>query len=336
MAILFIGACDNSLDQDVSLDVTVAGNDNVSYDGKVITVKKGTPVEFLLSGDPDFLTFFSGEVGKKYLYRERETIDPSQIKSSTLNFALWFQYGSLDKIEKHIYISDSFTGLYKDNFEADSLLVEQFEKDGGWKKLVKDDEFPIKLGGTAADATSYSFDMKDYMGKRMSIAICYRGLDNEKAQSKMYIEQMRITNVLNNGQTTNYMAGSFGFTPINMKYKSNFSDQVTMTKDREYGTVTNNTAGIWNLANIGNGGFFLHSSDAGKDLKYSWLVSDMITINSCTPDKGTQIKNVSQRLDSYTYTYNQIGIYNATFLANNANMDHSSTTKRELIINVVE
>lgn len=336
VASLFIGACDNSLDKDVSLHVSVASNENISYDGQIITVKKGTPIEFLLSGDPDFLTFFSGEIGKKYLYRQRETIDPSQIKSSTLNFSLWFRYGSFDMIEKHIYISEDFTGLYKNNFEADSLLVEQVEKDGGWKELVKAEDFPTKLVSDAADATPYSFDMTEYMGKRITLAICYRGVDNTKTQPRMNFEQMRISNVLNNGQTTEYMAGSFGFTPINMKYKWNLADQSSMTKDREYGTVTNNTAGIWNLANIGNGGFFIHSSNENNPLKYSWLVSDMITINSCTPDQGTQIKNVSQRLDSYTYTYDQIGIYNATFLANNMNMEHSSTTKCELVINVVE
>lgn len=131
IASLFFGACSDGLDEAVGLHVKVATNENVSFDGQIITAKKGTPIEFILSGDPDFLTFFSGEAGSKYEYRERETIDPSQIKSSMLNFSIWFQYGNPSTtLEKHVYISDEFTGLYKDNFEADSLLVEQFEKDG--------------------------------------------------------------------------------------------------------------------------------------------------------------------------------------------------------------
>ena len=88
------------------------------------------------------------------------------------------------------------------------------------------------------------------MGKRIAIAICYRGIDNTVAQSKMYFERMRINNVMTSGQEAEYSAGSFGFTPINMKNKWNLKDQTSMTKDREYGTVTNNVSGIWILPSV--------------------------------------------------------------------------------------
>ena len=61
VASLFFGACSDGLDEAVGLHVKVATNENVSFDGQIITAKKGTPIEFILSGDPDFLTFFSGE-----------------------------------------------------------------------------------------------------------------------------------------------------------------------------------------------------------------------------------------------------------------------------------
>ncbi len=337
IASLFFAACSDGLDEEASLHVTVATNDNVSFDGQIVTAKKGTPIEFILSGDPDFLTFFSGEAGSKYLYRERETIDPSLIKSSTLDFLLWFQYGNpVTTVEKHIYIADDFTGLYKNDFAADSVLIEQFEKDGKWKELVPQDGFPTASVGSNAQATPYSIDMKEYMGKRIAIAVCYRGINNTMAQSRMYFEQMRITNVMTNGQVAEFYAGSFGFTPINMMNKWNLKDQVSMTTGREYGTVTNNTSGIWNMTGVGGGSFFIHSSNASDPLKYSWLVSDLITINSCSPDRGTKIKDITQRLASHTYTYNEVGIYNVTFLARNANVDHASTTTCNMVVNVVD
>ena len=61
LASLFFGACEDGLDEEVGLQVSVATNENTSYDGQIVTVKKGTPVQFLLSGDPDFISFFSGE-----------------------------------------------------------------------------------------------------------------------------------------------------------------------------------------------------------------------------------------------------------------------------------
>ncbi len=73
-----------------------------------------------------------------------------------------------------------------------------------------------------------------------------------------------------------------------MKNKWNLKDQTSMTKDREYGTVTNNVSGIWNLTGVGGGSFFIHSTNANDPLKYRRLVSDLITVNSCSPDQGTK------------------------------------------------
>ncbi|QIU93730.1 DUF5017 domain-containing protein [Bacteroides faecium] len=335
---LFFGACNDGLDEDVALDVTVNTNENVSFDGHIITVKKGTPVNFNIAGDPDFLTFFSGEEGYKYQYRERQTIDPSQIKSSSLTITLYYEYGTTDMVDSRIYISDEFTGLYKDNFVADSLLVEQYENDGIWQSMIPNEElgyaFPTKTGQAASQ--TYTFDMTQYLNKRVTIAIRYKGVKNTAVQSRLYFTQMHLTNELNNGSSLKFGASSFGLTPVNMKNRCNLPDQATMTTDREYGTVSGGTSGIWNLQGIGTETFYLHSSSAGNPLKYSWLVSDPLTINSCEPDQGTKVKDITQSLDSYTYTYDKVGIYNATFLARNANIDHSSTTTYNFVVNVVE
>lgn len=93
IASLVLSSCENELKQDAELNVNVATTGEVSFDGQTITVKKGTPVEFHFNGDPDFLTFFSGEDGKKYEYRERIAIDENEVESSTLNFTLTPQYG---------------------------------------------------------------------------------------------------------------------------------------------------------------------------------------------------------------------------------------------------
>lgn len=330
LASLFFGACNDGLDEKAGLAVTVTTNENVSYDGQIITVKKGTPIVFNLSGDPDFLTFFSGEEGYKYQYRNRSTIDPSQISSSTLDFSLFFQYGDMQMIEKHIYVSDEFPGLSKNNYENDSILVEQFEIDGRWKELVAQSDYPA-----LNTRTPFSIDMTEYLGKNIAIAICYRGVNNTAVQPTMQFTLMNFKNKLKNGQATDFAAGSFGFTPLNMKNKWNLSDQTNMTADRQYGTARG-ISGIWNLENISNGTLQIQSSPANNPLKYSWLVSDLITINSCTPDQGTKLKDITQSLSTYTYTYNQVGIYNATFLARNANIDHSSEAIQNLVINVVE
>ena len=109
-----------------------------------------------------------------------------------------------------------------------------------------------------------------------------------------------------------------------------------MTNNRAYGTVTNNTAGIWNLTGVAKGNFFIHSSNAKRALKYSWLVSNHILVNACTPDVGVNIKNISRNLDAYSYVYNTTGTYKATFFAVNGNYKKTSSVIRQMNIKVVE
>lgn len=326
LGIVSIGftSCESEFTKDAELNVNVATNDGVSFDGQTITVKKGTPIEFQFNGDPDFLTFFSGEDGKKYEYRERITVDENEIESSVLKFTLTPQYGNPTNILT-MYVSDEFPGIDKGDFAADSVLVEQHP----WKELIPSSEFP-----TAAKQTSFEVDMKPYLGKRIAIAICYRGQDNKVSQTKFTFKNLQVANQMTNGQTTAFTANSFGFTPINMLHRHNLKDQKGMTSNRAYGTVTNNTSGIWNFKDMN--AFFIHSSNAGTELKYSWLVSNLFVANACSPDTGVGLKNVTQSLDSYQYTYNKPGTYTATFVGTNGNYKQESSVVREYKVVVTE
>ena len=103
-------SCQQTLFEDVSkADVHVVESENVRYDGNIITVKKGETVNFNLTGSPDFITFYSGELGHQYIYRKRLDGNIEDIKSATFNFTVWAQYGVAnatgnsisDGLEKH-------------------------------------------------------------------------------------------------------------------------------------------------------------------------------------------------------------------------------------------
>ena len=70
----FIGflnfSCNKSLERNVEFDINIKSNEQVQYDGNIVTVKKGTPIEFLITGNPNFMTFFSGEEGHQYKYKD--------------------------------------------------------------------------------------------------------------------------------------------------------------------------------------------------------------------------------------------------------------------------
>lgn len=152
-------ACNDELEKDLKdVSVTVETNDNVTYDGKVITVAKGTPVKFNIGGEPDNITFFSGETGHNFDYRERVTIDPSQIVSSKLTVEINTQYsGAYDNLFS-MYMSEEFPGLYKDDFPGDCQQLKDFT---GWTEWVKQEELPVEPSKTV----SYEMDMMSHLGK---------------------------------------------------------------------------------------------------------------------------------------------------------------------------
>ena len=63
---LSLASCDKELKEETAMEVGVVTDSNVSFDGKTVTVKKGNPVTFSFDGDPDFISFFSGEIGHEY------------------------------------------------------------------------------------------------------------------------------------------------------------------------------------------------------------------------------------------------------------------------------
>lgn len=329
-----MASCDNALTDDVQMGIGVELQDGVTMQGDVVTVKKGTPVVFNFTGEPDNITFYSGEDGSVYAYKDRTQVSPDDIESSTLHFEMWNQYGtpSLYQNPMHILCSTSWEGLNKANFKADSVAVENF----AWDELVPEDDMPKTILNAANKAVHYDIDMTSYLGKNFTLALHYQGKTKETNQSKFYFVNMYISNKLKSGKETKLYAGNFGFTAVNMLCHLNLSDQRTMTANREYGTVTNNTSGIWNLASAASGSFFIHSSAKNTELKNSWLVSNPIIINSCSPDQGQAVKNIAQSINTYAYTYNTVGEYKATFIATNSNYKHESRLIKEITVKVVE
>lgn len=361
---LLFASCEREMDQDLTdVSVSVATNENVRYEGNILTVKKGTPIQFLLHGDPDYVSFFSGEIGHQYIYRDRKEISADDIESCNLKFGIWSQYGvtasckdQLDVLylveepdpsdpEKTIF----FPGMSKRNFEADSVLVEQ---ETPWKAFIARADLPQTVLNNASSAINYNKSVTEYIGKKLTLAIVLNKDQREAesannpdepkatiAQSNFNFQNMRIETKWKNGRTTTSYASSFGFTPLNMKNKTFYKDQEqdNMPKNLEYGSVVKGVSGMWNLGSISTGGFTISGTSADTKWKYSWLVSDYLNLAECPePDSGVKVKDITLDLETYTYTYGQVGTYTATFLMNNANYTHAASKTCELIINVTE
>lgn len=328
--LLAFASCSDELDKKVSMHVTATA-ENAEMDGNTLVVAKGQMVTFNISGNPDFITFFSGEKGREYAKRNLTETPIEEIGESNLQFYTKTQYGSAATVENSfkVYVSTTFEGLFKNNKAKDSTLVANSLEDGTWIDITDKCNIPTAAGKTS-DPVSIS--MTEYLGKRFAIAFKYQPLSNASAQPRWEVHNLKIVNTSKDtGEEIGFVgAANFGFSPLNMFAADN---------TEAYKTVTNNTEGVWNLSNLSalEPYMFVHSSGAGKDLRHVWLISSAVVINGRQPDTGVGIKTISNNpITSYTHTYEAAGEYTVTFLARNANFENTSEVVREFKIKVIE
>ena len=122
---LSLASCDKELKEETAMEVGVVTDSNVSFDGKTVTVKKGSPVTFSFDGDPDFISFFSGEIGHEYKHRDRIEMQPEDVEKCEINFSILYDYGNAKTIEgsTHILISDRFGGISGNNVKKTKKLL---------------------------------------------------------------------------------------------------------------------------------------------------------------------------------------------------------------------
>ena len=89
-----LSACEDDMKEQVTLNVKAITQENTQQAGDNIIVKKGSPLTFALTGQPDFITFYSGEAGHQYAYKDRDQVAFDDIASSKLTFSVWYQYGN--------------------------------------------------------------------------------------------------------------------------------------------------------------------------------------------------------------------------------------------------
>lgn len=375
LSALALTSCNKEMTKGLEdVNVTVIPDENVTIQGQVVTVRKGNPVEFNIAGNPDFVTFYSGELGHQYAYRDRYESVVTDVVSSKLKFNIYQEGTSYynngrynNTIDIFYAVSDeaagmeAFPGLSKSDFKADSTLVQDFYLANKWQRIGAHEDYD-GLPVNVVSAKKVELDVKNFIGKNLVIAIAYNADEKKNPseygyeatnQLKYFFDSMCIENQLRNDTSTVQYAGNFMFTALNFNHDNLYNQSIKdedkgyngndwtsvsnyLPADLAYGTVTANVPGLWNMSSIANGGFYIHSTASGMSWKTAWLVSDPINILACEPDQGENIKNLSQDVPTYTYTYNKVGTYKATFLITNTNYKHDKSNLYEVVVNVIE
>ena len=311
--LLSFSACEDELDKKVGFSVS-ATSSGATTKGDTLIVSKSEPVTFHLEGNPDFISFFSGEAGSEYSKRNQTEIPIDEI-TSKLNFTAFAQYGAIPNTMS-VYLSTTFDGLLgAGNKKADSLRIEQND----WIDITALCNLPTASNGTS----DVNIPLNEYLGKRLTIAFLYHTQQNTLAQPTWEIRNLKIVNTeLKTGRDSELPATSMGFSPLDMY----------ATNALAYNSGTG--AGIWgsNTARLR-----ISSSPVGSAMNKDWMVSAPFTINSRQTDKGVGIKTITDNvLQTYTRTYGTNGIYVVTFVASNSNFEHSAEAVKNLVIKVID
>lgn len=305
-------ACNDLEPEDVKFDVIA---------DKTVAIA-GEPVTFSFDGNPNFITFFSGEDGHKYANRNRIELDPSDIESSTLSFKVQSQYGKQTDAF-HVYLSKDFPGLNKKDTVADRKLIQEH----AWTEIT---EACGLAGADGKTVTVKDFDLDGYQGG-MTLAFRFVGDTKSTPQRTITLTELVVRNQLSNGSITEVKGTDMNFTSFDIT-PSNLEKNC-------YKMVTSGSVvqGTWSLINLKDNKIIMQGGKVGQATwadNDDWLIANSIKLNACSPDTGENIKDINRRVSSYPYTFETPGTYTVTFLAGNSNVEGPKVITKELTIEV--
>ena len=312
----------------IVISALVAACDDITpetVDFKVVadktTVNVGEPVTFSFDGNPNFITFFSGEEGHKYVNRNRVELDPSEIELSSLSFTVGSQYGTQTKACS-VYLSKDFPGLNLKKAKQDSTLI----KTHAWTDIT---ETCGLVDGK--NVTVPNFSLADYING-FTLAFRFLGTTETPPQRSLTITGLMVKNQLKSGVTTLIKGSDMNFSCFELEPSNPEKDP--------YKKIISGTAisGSWNLTKLLSANEIRFQGGKPTDTTWAnnddWLITDRIKLNSCTPDLGENIKEITHRLSNYHYTFTKPGVYTVSFLAVNASVEGQKTVLKEVQITV--
>lgn len=311
VALAFAG-CANKVDPPV--EPTFA----VSSDNAVVFVQEG--VHFSISGHADFVTFYSGEKGNDYAFRDKERIYEGEC---FLSFASAFQAGQqyknqtesdpLDKLVS-MWWSDDFSGEYTE----EAINAATWHDMTGlftWPSARVDNARDVKLNTDAgtvnlADIFTDGIPQKFFFAYRYKVDILDE--DGLNGRSKAVVSGFKINNVCAEAMVNEAVVsqGESLWTLVNIGFEDIEATNLPV----------NNAAYI-----------YFNCGQATNVPKLCWAVSKPISLNSQVNtgcDYGTGIKSFSEDdLTTYSYTFANPGVYDVHFVATNVSRDGRMSTK---------
>lgn len=307
-------ACEREPEK-LQFDVKLKADKIVSTSADTLVVYKNTALIFNMTGNPDIVTFFSGENTHAYEYRAR-------IKAAGTP-KLDFYYNSRQVTATQsvdVLASTDFSGI------TDSLSV----KTAKWDTLTPLD-MKAYINTNVAKPIS-TINLSKYASTPVYLA--FRLIINSAVRfSYPTFSALTVKNYLGDGNASTIVDG---FTAAGMSF-------VTLSENgawkNNYGATTTGTT-LWKLSSntitVNTTPFAAPTNTDGK-LHELWAVSKLIALDAVMPDAGISAKNVFDPAGDFNYTYTKTGIYKVTFVAARTTGNGvENEVVKEMVVKVVD
>ena len=304
-ALIAFTSCDNLL-EDVKFDVALSP-DNV--------YKVGENIRFDFTGNPNYISFYSGEQGFNYDNIQRSVANDEGLKI-LLSFVAKVESRPANGSLKVLF-SNTFSGINGTNFEEDSLGI----TNGNWIDKTSECKLPTAMNGTA----TVNLDVTEFMGKNTCIAFKYEAESSSlSGQPKWTISNLKIILKYPNGlEVSGIKAPIMGFTAFDMLNKSNTP------------YLSSNDPGRWNTSSP-QVSLVMNYTQAGAPKNIDYAISSPLILNSTIPDIGFAISDLRDKITSHEYQYQFPGEYNVAFVAKNANVYGENAVVKRVSFTITE
>jgi len=285
-------------------------------------------VQFYFTGNPDMITYFSGEPGKSYDFRNRvSATGMPQLQFSTIR-ANGTQSGSLS-----LLVSSDFKGVATNTIYGvltrDTATTNANIAAATWTDITS--RATLSTGATTA-VSSGIIDLSDFLtqGKPVYIAFKYTATAGT-IQNKWTVSALSLNNVLPDGTSytiANLNAPTTSFTNYgNTTYGPGWAVSYDLAKNaNKYAWVYTDKTSL-----VITGATTAALATAPAE---AWAIMGPIDLTRVTPDMGVAIKAISATLPSYSYMYTTAGTYNAVFVSSNSTPAQTSFSVKKISLTI--
>lgn len=258
-------------------------------------VKAGEEVIFLIEGSPDFITFYSGEDGHRYKYRNRT----QATGTPTLSFESSARYGTGANTTLQIMASSDLSGA----------VGPEAVGAANWTDITS--SYTLDTDRASENFVgSGEGDLSDYLGQPVFLAFKFTGTTGA-TQGRWRIRDLFVALTTEDGEVINVAdIGTPGFISLDIAGE---------------GYLWSWKNSFWEIA-AGN--------DAAPDNE-DWLVTAKpLNLLAVLPDKGMSQNSFTDKVSEIPHTYEAPGTYTVTFIGINATVDDAKEVVREITFQV--